>query len=55
LIDFDFTTEKKDIRLFARIVPAVLVIWGTVFGFAHQWSGNSKNGCENSKYKNMRL
>jgi hypothetical protein len=42
LIDFDFTTEKKDIRLFARIVPAVLVIWGTVFGFAHQWSGNSE-------------
>ncbi|MFH1039371.1 MAG: SxtJ family membrane protein [PVC group bacterium] len=42
MIDFDFTTEKKDIRLFSRIVPVVLLIWGTVFGFSHNFAGRSE-------------
>ncbi len=42
MIDFDFTTEKKDIRVFSRVVPTVLIIWGTVSGLWIQdprWSG----------------
>lgn len=39
MIDFDFKTAKKDIRLFALILPLVLIIWGTIFGFKHGWGG----------------
>ena len=42
MIDFDFKTEKKDIRLFSNIVPVVLIIWGTVLGFSHHWAGRSE-------------
>lgn len=42
MIDFDFKTEKKDIRLFSNIVPVVLIIWGTILGFSHCWDGNSE-------------
>jgi Saxitoxin biosynthesis operon protein SxtJ len=42
LIDYDFTTEKKEIRMFSRMVPIVLLIWGTVFGFSHGWGGRSE-------------
>ncbi len=44
MIDFDFTTEKKDIRLFSRVVPVVLLIWGTVsavFVQEPRWSGQA--------------
>jgi len=44
LIDFDFTSEKRDIRLFSRIVPTVLIIWGTVSGLWIQdpsWAGRA--------------
>ncbi len=41
MIDFDFKTGKKDIQLFARLVPIVLLIWGTVLGFQHHWGGQS--------------
>lgn len=42
MIDFDFKTGKKDIQLFARLIPIVLLIWGTVSGILVQeprWSG----------------
>ena len=44
MIDFDFTSEKRDIRLFSRIVPTVLIIWGTVSGLWIQdpsWAGRA--------------
>ncbi len=44
MIDFSFTTEKRDIRLFSRIVPSVLIIWGTVSGLfiqAPRWTGQA--------------
>ena len=44
MIDFDFKTGKKDIQLFSRIVPVVLIIWGVVFGVFIQeprWSGQA--------------
>lgn len=42
MIDFDFPTGKKDIRMFSRIVPVVLLIWATVLGFSHDWGGRSE-------------
>lgn len=42
MIDFDFTTGKKEIQLFSRILPVALLFWATVLGFAHHWSGNSE-------------
>lgn len=42
MIDFDFPTGKKDIRMFSRIVPVVLLIWATFLGFSHDWGGRSE-------------
>ncbi len=42
MIDFGFTTGQKEIRLFSRILPAALLVWATILGFAHHWSGNSE-------------
>lgn len=41
MIDFDFKTGKKDLQLFSRVVPVVLLIWGTVLGLQHHWRGQS--------------
>lgn len=42
MIDFDFKTGKKDIRLFSNVVPIALIVWGTILGFAHGWEGRSE-------------
>jgi len=42
LIDFDFKTGKKDIRLFSNVVPIALAVWGTILGFSHDWGGCSE-------------
>lgn len=42
MIDFDFKTGKKDIRLFSNIVPLALIAWGTYLGFCHGWGGRSE-------------
>ena len=42
MIDFDFKTGKKDIRLFSNFVPIALVLWGTIIGFSHNWAGRSE-------------
>ena len=41
---FKMQAEKKDIQLFARVVPIVLVIWGTISGLFLQsprWGGQA--------------
>ena len=42
MIDFDFKSEKADIRRFSNFVPIALVVWGTILGFSHGWGGRSE-------------
>ena len=42
MIDFDFKSEKADIRRFSNFVPIALVVWGTILGFTHGWGGRSE-------------